>query len=65
MDGMDACSQRLLQVRKHIHAGVLRRFFIQQLLEGICFNQDHHVLHEVAFNVGRKLRGTQELWSSE
>lgn len=68
MDGVDACGQSFLQVVEDVGAdagagrGTLgRRRFVQQLLEAVEFNQQHHVLQEVALDESRKLCGTKEL----
>lgn len=68
MDGVDACGQSFLQVVEDVGAdtgtgrrALGRRRFIQQLLEAVDLNQQHHVLQEVALDESRKLRGTKEL----
>lgn len=53
--GLDAGGQGLLQVLQDVGHRGLRRGVVQQLLEGVHLDQDHHVLQEVAFDVGRKL----------
>lgn len=68
VDGVDARGQSLLQVKKDVGAdagagngALCRRRFVQKLLEAVEFNQQHHVLQEIALDKSRKLRGTKEL----
>lgn len=68
VDGVDARGQRLLQVVEDVGAdggaggGALGGGgLVQQLLEGIQLDQQHHVLQEVALDEGGELRGTEEL----
>lgn len=68
VDGVDSGGQGLLQVVEDVGAdagtgrGALSgRGLIQKLLEGVEFNQQHHVLQEVALDESRKLRGTKKL----
>lgn len=70
VDGVDARGQSLLQVQQDVGAearagrGALRgrgRGFVQQHLEAVEFDQQHHVLQEVALDERRELRGTKEL----
>lgn len=68
MDGADAYGQRVLQVVEDVrvdagagHGALRRRGLVQQLLEAVEFDQQHHVLQEVALDERRQLRGTKEL----
>lgn len=68
VDGVDAGGQGLLQVVEDVRAdagagcrALSRKGLVQKLLEGVEFNQQHHVLQEVALDESRKLQGTQEL----
>lgn len=68
MDRADAYGQSFLQVVEDVgvDAGAGRgalggRGFVQQLLEAVEFNKQHHVLQDVALDESRKLRGTKEL----
>lgn len=68
MDGVDASGQSLLQVLEDVgaDAGAGRgalwgRGFVQELLEAVKLDQQHHVLQEVALDESRELRGTKEL----
>lgn len=68
VDGVDAGGQSLLQVEEDVGAdagagrGALgRRGFVQKLLEGVEFDQQHHVLQEIALDESRQLCGTKEL----
>lgn len=68
VDGVDACGQSLLQVMEDVgadagagHGALGGGRFIQELLEAIEFDQQHHVLQEVALDERRQLRGTKEL----
>ncbi len=68
VDGADAYGQSFLQVVEDVGAdagagcGALGgRKFVQQLLEAVEFNKQHHVLQEIALDESRKLRGTKEL----
>lgn len=68
VDGSDSYGQSFLQVVEDVgaHAGagdgaLWGRWFVQQLLEALEFNQQHHVLQEIALDESRKLRGTKEL----
>ena len=67
MNGVDADGQCFLQVLEDVQAGTgaggraLCRGLVQQLLEALQFNQQYHVLQEIALDKGRKLAGTQEL----
>lgn len=68
MDGVDARGQRLLQVQQDVRAdaGARRRAlgqrrFVQQLLEAVELDQQHHVLQDVALDERRELAGAQEL----
>lgn len=72
VDRADAYGQSLLQVEEDVGVdaragrGALRgRGFVQQLLEAVEFNKQHHVLQEVALDESRKLRGTEELKKGE
>lgn len=68
VDRADAYGQSFLQVVEDVgvDAGAGRgalggRGFVQQLLEAVEFNKQHHVLQDVALDESRKLRGTKEL----
>lgn len=68
VDGADSHGQILLQLLQDVRvdAGAgggafWGRGLIQQLLEAVEFNEQHHVLQEVALYEARQLRGTQEL----
>lgn len=68
VDGVDASGQSLLQVVEDVGAdagagrGALGgRGFVQELLEAVEFDQEHHVLQEIAFDESGELRGTEEL----
>lgn len=68
VDGVDAGGQRLLQLLEDVGAdartggGALGGGrFIQKLLEAVQFDEQHHVLQEVALDKSRELRGTEEL----
>lgn len=68
MDGADAHGQSLLQLLQDVRVdagaggGALGgRGLVQQLLEAVQLDEQHHVLQEVALDEGRQLRGTQEL----
>lgn len=68
VDGVDAGGQGLLQVQQDVGAdagaggGALGGGgLVQQLLEAVQFNEQHHVLQEVALDESRQLRGTEEL----
>lgn len=68
MDGADAYGQSLLQLLQDVRVdagaggGALGgRGLVQQLLEAVEFDEQHHVLQEVALDEGCQLRGTQEL----
>lgn len=68
MNGVDACCQSFLQIVKDVGADagagcwtLSRERFIQQLLEGLKFNQQHHVLQEITFDESCKLCSTKEL----
>lgn len=68
VDGVDACGQSLLQVVEDVgadagagHGALGGGRFVQELLEAIEFDQQHHVLQEVALDESRQLRGTKEL----
>lgn len=72
VDGVDAQSQRLLQVVEDVGAdaragsrALCWRGFVQELLEAVELDQQHHVLQEVALDERRQLRGTKELWNKE
>lgn len=72
MDGADSHGQRFLQVLEDVRAdagagrGALGgRRLVQQLLETVQFDQQHHVLQEVALNESRQLGGSEELWRRE
>ncbi len=68
MDGADAYGQSFLQVEEDIGVdagagdGALGgRRFVQQLLEAVELNQQHHVLQQIALDERRKLGRTEEL----
>ena len=61
VDGLDADGQGFLQLLQDVTAGALRGRVVQQLFEGLQLDEDHHVLQEVPLDVGRQLRGVQEL----
>lgn len=68
VDGVNARGQSLLQVEEDVradagagHGALGRRRFIQKLLEAVEFDQQHHVLQEIALDESRKLCGTKEL----
>lgn len=68
VDGADAHGQILLQLLQDVRVdagaggGTLGgRGLVQQLLEAVEFDEQHHILQEVALDEGRQLRGTQEL----
>lgn len=72
MDGADAYGQSLLQVEEDVgvdagagHGALGWRRLVQQLLEAVEFNQQHHVLQEIALDESSKLRGTKELHREE
>lgn len=53
VDGLDADSQGFLQVLEDVTAGAVGRCVVQQLLERLQLDEDHHVFQEVAHYVGR------------
>lgn len=61
MDGVNPGGQRPLQGMQHVLACALHWGVIEKLLECLQFDQHHHVLQEVALNVGQELRCLQEL----
>lgn len=68
MDGADAYGQSLLQVLEDVgidagagHGALRGRGLVQQLLEAVEFDKQHHVLEEVALDESRELRGAKEL----
>lgn len=68
VDGADANGQSFLQVEEDVGVdagagdGALGGGrFVQQLLEAVELDQQHHVLQEIALDESRKLRGTKEL----
>lgn len=68
MDGADSHGQSFLQVLEDVgvDAGAGRgalggRGLVQQLLESVQFDQQHHVLQEVALDERRELGGSEEL----
>lgn len=68
MDGADPHGQGLLQVLEDVgvdpgagYGALGGRGLVQQLLETVQFDQQHHVLQEVALDKSRELRGSQEL----
>lgn len=61
MDGLDADAQGLLQVQQYVHGGAAWWCVVQQRFEGLQLDQHHHVLQEVALDVGSQLWGVQEL----
>lgn len=68
VDGADAYGQSLLQVLQDVgvdagagHGALRGRRFVQQLLEAVQFDKQHHVLEEVALDESRELRGAKEL----
>lgn len=68
VDGADPHGQSFLQVVEDVgvDAGAGHRALggwglIQQLLETVQFDQQHHVLQEVALDKSRELRGPEEL----
>lgn len=68
VNGADSRRQILLQLLQDVGVdagaggGALwGRGLVQQLLEAVEFNKQHHVLQKVALDEGRQLRGTQEL----
>lgn len=68
VDGVDARGQSFLQVEEDVGAdagagrgALCRRRFVQQLLEAVEFNQQHHVLQEITLDESCELRGTKEL----
>ena len=65
VDGLDADRQRLLQLLQDVTAGAFWGCVVQQLFEGLQLDEDHHVLQEVALDVGRQLWGVQELRSAK
>lgn len=71
MDGADADGQGFLQVDEDVRvdAGAGRgalggRGLVQQLLEAVELDQQHHVLQEVALDESGELRGAKELRST-
>lgn len=68
VDGADSHGQSFLQVLEDVgvdaragHGALGGRGLVQQLLETVQFDQQHHVLQEVALDKSRELRGSQEL----
>lgn len=68
VDGVDPRGQSLLQVEEDVgaDAGAGRGALgggrlVQELLEAVEFDQQHHVLQKVALDESRQLRGTKEL----
>lgn len=68
VDGVDACGQSFLQVMEDVradagawHGALGRGGFVQQLLEAVELDQQHHVLQEIAFDKSRELCGAEEL----
>lgn len=69
VDGVDARGQSLLQVQQDVgadaragHGALGGRGLVQELLEAVQFDQQHHVLQEVALDESCELRGPEELW---
>lgn len=52
MDGLDANGQGFLQFLQDVTDGGVWGRVVQQLLERLQLYQDHHVLQEVALDVG-------------
>lgn len=65
VDGLNPNGQRPLQVLKHILARPFAILVIQELLECLIFNEDHHIFKEIAFTVCRELCDPEELWGEE
>lgn len=68
VDWADAYGQSFLQVEEDVgadagagHGALGGRRLVQQLLEAVEFDQQHHVLQEIALDECRKLRCTEEL----
>lgn len=65
VDGLDADGQRLLQVLQYFTARAVWGSVVEQLFEGLQLNQDHHVLQEIALDVGRQVWSIQKLQDKE
>lgn len=61
VDGLDAHGQSFLQLVEDVSTGAVRGSIVQQLLKRLHFNQDHHVLQEVALDIRSQVWSLQKL----
>lgn len=61
MDGLDAHGQSFLQLLEDVTTGTVWGHVVQQLLKRLQFNQDHHVLQEVALDIRSQVWSLQKL----
>lgn len=64
VDRLDAQGQSFLQRLEDVTTRAVWRRVIQQLLERLQFDQDHHVLQEVALDIGGQVWSLQKLRST-